>query len=135
MDYQSQLREIEQKIAHHQRIKDEQQILITGYYAQRRKIQRLIKLGHAFIGAKDAVNPVISDSSKPISERLNALTDDRRQLGLQPPEPAPAASSISAADRQFYDWVMAEKRDLTPEQQARYNDVSYRLSEERRNPK
>ena len=83
MDYQSQLRDIEQKIAHHQRLKDEQQILITGYYAQRRKIQRLIKLGHAFIGAKDAVNPVISDSSKPISERLNALTDDRRQLGLQ----------------------------------------------------
>ena len=62
-----------------------------------------------------------------ISERLNGLA--------QTPAAPPAASSISAADRQFYDWVMAEKRDLTPEQQARYNDVSYRLSEERRNPK
>ena len=82
MDYQSQLREIEQKIAHHQRIKDEQQILITGYYAQRRKIQRLIKLGYAFIDAKEAINP---DSSRPISERLNALTEERAKLELQKP--------------------------------------------------
>ena len=52
-----------------------------------------------------------------------------------PPPQEPVTSSIPAADRQFYDWVMAEKRDLTPEQQARYNDVSHRLSEERRNSK
>jgi hypothetical protein len=85
MDYQSQLRDIEQKIAHHQRLKDEQQILITGYYAQRRKIQRLIKLGYAFIDAKEAINPVITDSSRPISERLNALTEERAKLELQKP--------------------------------------------------
>jgi len=69
---------------------------------------------------------IYSNNQAPISERLNGLA--------QTPAAPPAASSISAADRQFYDWVMAEKRDLTSEQQARYNDVSHRLSEERRNP-
>ena len=64
MDYQSQLRDIEQKIAHHQRLKDEQQILITWFLR--------------LINAKEAINP-------PISERLNALTEERAKLELQKP--------------------------------------------------
>ena len=61
MDYQSQL----------QRLKDEQQILITWFLR--------------LINAKEAINPVVTDSSRPISERLNDLTEERAKLELQEP--------------------------------------------------
>ena len=45
MGYREQLVEIEQKIKHHQRLKIEQQVLITGLFAQRRRIKKLVELG------------------------------------------------------------------------------------------